>query len=40
MALGRPVSGLGRLAREAGLRTALALPSADLLARVYAMRWS
>ncbi|KQQ05676.1 MULTISPECIES: FAD-dependent oxidoreductase [unclassified Rathayibacter] len=40
MALGRPVHGLGRAGREAGLRVALALPSADLLARVYAMRWS
>ncbi|MWV47695.1 FAD-dependent monooxygenase [Rathayibacter sp. VKM Ac-2803] len=40
MALGRPVRGVARVSREAGLRAALALPSADLLARVYAMRWS
>lgn len=40
MALGRPAGRAALLAREAGLRSALALPSADLLARVYSMRWS
>ncbi|WP_420365352.1 NAD(P)/FAD-dependent oxidoreductase [Curtobacterium sp. L3-7] len=40
MALGRPATGPTALAREVMLRTALGLPSAHLLARVYAMRWS
>lgn len=40
MALGRPAGRAALLAREAGLRSALALPSADLMARVYSMRWS
>lgn len=40
MALGRPATGPRALAREVLLRTALGLPSAHLLARVYAMRWS
>ncbi|PWJ66919.1 FAD-dependent oxidoreductase [Rathayibacter iranicus] len=40
MALGRPAGPLAHRGREALLRTALALPTADVLARVYAMRWS
>ncbi|SMH27902.1 2-polyprenyl-6-methoxyphenol hydroxylase [Rathayibacter oskolensis] len=40
MALGRPAGGLALLGREAALRSALALPTGELLARVYAMRWS
>ncbi|PPH12099.1 FAD-dependent monooxygenase [Rathayibacter sp. AY1G1] len=40
MALGRPLGTLAHRGREALLRTALALPTSDLLARVYAMRWS
>jgi len=40
MALGRPTGALGTAAREALLRTALALPTADGLAGVYAMRWA
>ncbi len=40
MALGRPISGPAALARGVLLRTALGLPSARLLADVYAMRWS
>ncbi|AND17353.1 FAD-dependent oxidoreductase [Rathayibacter tritici] len=40
MALGRPLGVLAHRGREAFLRTALALPTSDLLARVYAMRWS
>ncbi|WP_420368651.1 FAD-dependent oxidoreductase [Curtobacterium sp. L1-20] len=40
MALGRPLGAFGAAAREALLRTALSLPSAHGLARLYAMRWS
>lgn len=40
MALGRPTGALGAVGREALLRTVLALPSADGLAGVYAMRWA
>ncbi|PPH20411.1 FAD-dependent monooxygenase [Rathayibacter rathayi] len=40
MALGRPLGALAHRGREAFLRVALALPTSDLLARVYAMRWS
>ncbi|PZF58245.1 FAD-dependent monooxygenase [Curtobacterium sp. MCSS17_008] len=40
MALGRPTGTLGSAGREALLRTLLALPTADGLARVYAMRWA
>ncbi len=40
MALGRPTGVLGSVGREALLRTVLALPSADGLAGVYAMRWA
>jgi 2-polyprenyl-6-methoxyphenol hydroxylase-like FAD-dependent oxidoreductase len=40
MALGGRAVGPAVLAREALLRTVLGLPSADLLARLYAMRWA
>ncbi|PZF60905.1 FAD-dependent monooxygenase [Curtobacterium sp. MCBD17_034] len=40
MALGRPAAGPALAVREALLRTLLALPTADALARVYAMRWA
>jgi 2-polyprenyl-6-methoxyphenol hydroxylase-like FAD-dependent oxidoreductase len=40
MAMGRPVRGLGTLGREALLRTALSLPTAHGLARLYAMAWA
>ena len=40
MALGRPLGALGAVGREALLRTALSLPTAHGLARLYAMRWS
>lgn len=40
MALGRRTSGVGAIGREALLRTALSLPTAHGLARLYAMRWS
>ncbi|WIE75096.1 NAD(P)/FAD-dependent oxidoreductase [Curtobacterium sp. MCSS17_007] len=40
MALGRPTGALGSVGREALLRTVLALPTADGLAGVYAMRWA
>jgi 2-polyprenyl-6-methoxyphenol hydroxylase-like FAD-dependent oxidoreductase len=40
MAAGRPAGGAGLLGREGLLRTLLALPTSDLLARVYSMRWS
>ncbi|MBT2503579.1 NAD(P)/FAD-dependent oxidoreductase [Curtobacterium sp. ISL-83] len=39
-ALGRPAVGVALAAREALLRSALALPSAGGLASLYAMRWS
>ncbi|WIB76887.1 NAD(P)/FAD-dependent oxidoreductase [Curtobacterium sp. MCPF17_002] len=40
MALGRPLGALGAVGREALLRTALSLPTAHGLARIYAMRWA
>ncbi|KZX20411.1 2-octaprenylphenol hydroxylase [Rathayibacter tanaceti] len=40
MALGRPLGVVAHRGREAFLRAALALPTADVLARIYAMRWS
>lgn len=40
MALGRPLGRLATTGREALLRTALSLPTAHGLARVYAMRWA
>ncbi|MCJ1694493.1 FAD-dependent monooxygenase [Rathayibacter caricis] len=40
MALGRPLGAVAHRGRTALLRTLLALPTSDLLARVYAMRWS
>jgi 2-polyprenyl-6-methoxyphenol hydroxylase-like FAD-dependent oxidoreductase len=40
MALGRPASAPVLLAREAALRTALALPTSDALARLYSMSWA
>ena len=40
MAAGRPAGGAGLLGREGLLRALLALPTSDLLARVYSMRWS
>ncbi|WP_323743315.1 NAD(P)/FAD-dependent oxidoreductase [Curtobacterium sp. VKM Ac-1395] len=40
MAVGSRAVGPAVLAREALLRTALGLPTADLLARLYAMRWA
>jgi len=40
MAMGRPVRGLGTLGREALLRSALSLPTAHGLARLYAMAWA
>ncbi|ALS57518.1 FAD-dependent monooxygenase [Rathayibacter toxicus] len=40
MVLGRPLDGLALRSRELALRSTLALPSARLLARAYAMGWS
>jgi len=40
MAAGRPTGGAGLLGREGLLRALLALPTSDVLARVYSMRWS
>ncbi|WP_439692531.1 FAD-dependent oxidoreductase [Curtobacterium sp. SP.BCo] len=40
MALGRPLGPVSAFGREALLRTVLALPTADALAGVYAMRWA
>ncbi len=40
MALGRPTGALGASGREALLRAVLALPTAEGLAGVYAMRWA
>jgi len=40
MALGLPTSAVGALGRDALLRSALALPTASALARIYAMRWA
>ncbi len=40
MALGLPAGVIGSGGRDALLRTALALPTASALARVYAMRWA
>ncbi|MFS0731497.1 NAD(P)/FAD-dependent oxidoreductase [Curtobacterium sp. 1P10AnD] len=40
MALGLPAGRIGSAGRDALLRTALALPSATALARLYAMRWA
>jgi 2-polyprenyl-6-methoxyphenol hydroxylase-like FAD-dependent oxidoreductase len=40
MALGRPLGPVTATGREALLRTALSLPTAHGLARLYAMRWA
>jgi len=40
MAAGRPTGGAGLRGRESLLRALLALPTSDVLARVYSMRWS
>ncbi|OIH92884.1 MULTISPECIES: FAD-dependent oxidoreductase [unclassified Curtobacterium] len=40
MATGRPLGPVAAVAREAVLRSALALPTAHGLARLYAMRWA
>ncbi|GAA3342749.1 NAD(P)/FAD-dependent oxidoreductase [Curtobacterium pusillum] len=40
MALGRPLGTVTTIGREALLRTALSLPTADGLAGIYAMRWA
>ncbi len=40
MALGLPAGGAASIGRDTLLRTALALPTASALARLYAMRWA